>query len=263
MIKRTISLAAVVTTALVLVQGPQAARADDPVDTVNGNVELLTRFTDGNAGYPGLGRRLWLAHSGTNGLVSYIFPISAETRGGHFDLKLLGDQTGEADLGIYLYSWFGNMEATTGPGAATSVAEYDATGKGGEVGGIPEDARWALVFMKNGAHATFQYNGFAAPVVGISSAGFSPADLTIRAGSTVTWRNDDAAFHGVRSDAVVSGEEGDEPVFTSGEKATQGIGEGRTFKHRFTEAGTFTYVDRFTGARGSITVVGTPGTPAA
>ena len=266
--KRAITLVATVATALALVPAPAGAAGDEEVQTVNGNVKFLSRFTDGSRGFPGLARRLWLVNQGTNGLFGYAFEIDPSARGGRFALKLIDDKTGEADLGVYLYSWFGNLEGvgvgTTGAANATSVAEYDAVGKGGEIGGIPEDAKLALVFMKNGLDANFEFKAFSSPQVDITSTGFSPADLTVQAGSTVVWTNVDEAFHGVTSHKAFTGEEGEEvPMFTSGTKATQPIGEGGTFKFRFTEAGTYTYFDRFTGATGSVTVTGSPGTPAA
>jgi plastocyanin len=58
---------------------------------------------------------------------------------------------------------------------------------------------------------------------------FNPAEITIKAGDTVTWTNEDSAGHDVTGDAFKSG-------------AAGGIGNGDTFEHTFDEAGTFDYV---------------------
>jgi plastocyanin len=58
---------------------------------------------------------------------------------------------------------------------------------------------------------------------------FNPADITIKAGDTVTWTNDDSTGHDVTGDDFKSGAPG-------------GIGNGDTFEHTFDKAGTFDYV---------------------
>jgi plastocyanin len=58
---------------------------------------------------------------------------------------------------------------------------------------------------------------------------FNPAEVTIAAGDTVTWTNEDSAGHDVTGDAFNSGDPG-------------GIANGDTFEHTFDEAGTFDYV---------------------
>jgi len=60
------------------------------------------------------------------------------------------------------------------------------------------------------------------------SFGFSPATLTIRAGTTVTWKNMSAAPHTVTSD--------DGQTFDSGN-----IAPGGTFTFKFTVAGSYSY----------------------
>ena len=56
---------------------------------------------------------------------------------------------------------------------------------------------------------------------------FSPANLTVTAGSTVTWTNSDSAAHTVTADGA---------VFSS-----SSLTDGGTFSHRFMTAGTFAY----------------------
>jgi plastocyanin len=64
--------------------------------------------------------------------------------------------------------------------------------------------------------------------VTISNFSFSPSSLTVSAGDTVTWRNNDAVQHTVTSD---SGSELDSPL----------LGQGATYTHIFSTAGTYPY----------------------
>jgi plastocyanin len=58
---------------------------------------------------------------------------------------------------------------------------------------------------------------------------FEPAEITVSAGDTVTWTNEDSVGHDVTGDDFKSGDPG-------------GLGNGDTFEHTFEEAGTFDYV---------------------
>jgi plastocyanin len=71
---------------------------------------------------------------------------------------------------------------------------------------------------------------------------FRPAEITVAAGDTVTWTNNDSAGHDVTGDDFESGEPG-------------GIAQGDTFEHTFEEAGTFDYVCTVhPGMEGTVTV---------
>ena len=63
--------------------------------------------------------------------------------------------------------------------------------------------------------------------VAIDNFAFTPAELTVPVGSTITWTNNQAANHTVTSDTG---------AFDSGTLAT-----GATFKWTFTQAGEFPY----------------------
>ena len=63
--------------------------------------------------------------------------------------------------------------------------------------------------------------------VTIANFSFSPASLTVSAGTTVTWTNNDSTAHTVTLD--------------DGSAASGDIAGGATFQHTFTTAGTFTY----------------------
>jgi plastocyanin len=76
---------------------------------------------------------------------------------------------------------------------------------------------------------------------------FHPADVTIKAGETVTWTNDEAVAHDVDG----SGPGGN---FSSG--PTGGMNEGDTFKFTFDKPGKYDYVCRVhaPGMAGTVTV---------
>jgi amicyanin len=64
--------------------------------------------------------------------------------------------------------------------------------------------------------------------IAISGFSFSPASLSIKAGDTVIWTNQDSVPHTVTSD---SGSELNSPTF----------GKGKTYSHTFTTTGTYNY----------------------
>jgi plastocyanin len=71
---------------------------------------------------------------------------------------------------------------------------------------------------------------------------FDPTDVTVKAGDTVTWVNDDSVGHDVTGDGFKSGEPG-------------AMQNGDTFEHTFDQAGTFDYVcSVHPGMEGSVKV---------
>ena len=80
-----------------------------------------------------------------------------------------------------------------------------------------------------------------AAVVTMNDVSFSPATLRIRAGQTVTWHNGSKLVH----TATGSG-------FDSGN-----VGPGGSWSHKFTKAGTYTYIcvpHQAAGMRGTVMV---------
>ena len=63
--------------------------------------------------------------------------------------------------------------------------------------------------------------------VSLVNLAFSPATLTVKVGTTITWTNNDSMTHTVTSD---------NGVFDSGN-----LTPGQTFSYTFNNAGTFTY----------------------
>lgn len=72
-----------------------------------------------------------------------------------------------------------------------------------------------------------QNPGGTNPTVTIYNMAFSPSALTVKAGTTVTWMNDENMSHTVTSD---------NGTFSSGT-----LRQGNTFKYTFSSAGTYPY----------------------
>jgi plastocyanin len=83
--------------------------------------------------------------------------------------------------------------------------------------------------------------------VSMKNIQFHPADVTIKAGQTVTWTNDEAISHDVDG-------KGQGVHFSSG--PTGGMSEGATFKFTFDKPGKYDYVCRVhaPGMAGTVTV---------
>ena len=77
--------------------------------------------------------------------------------------------------------------------------------------------------------------------VSMKSQSFSPSDLTIDKGATVTWTNNDSTTHTVTADGG---------AFSSGNLAP-----GKTFNYTFSQTGTFSYhCTIHSNMKGTITV---------
>ena len=71
---------------------------------------------------------------------------------------------------------------------------------------------------------------------------FNPPEITVAAGDTVTWTNNDTVGHDVTGDSFSSGDPG-------------GLQNGDTFEFTFKNAGSFDYVCTVhPGMEGSVTV---------
>ena len=64
--------------------------------------------------------------------------------------------------------------------------------------------------------------------VTIQDFAFAPASLTVKAGTTVTWTNQDSAGHSVK--------------WADGTATSATLGTGASYTRTFTTAGTFTYI---------------------
>jgi plastocyanin len=66
--------------------------------------------------------------------------------------------------------------------------------------------------------------------VSISDFTFQPGDLTVPAGSTVTWTNEDGSPHAIQDDSDLGADEG------------PSMDQGDTFQLTYDEPGTYTYL---------------------
>ncbi len=64
--------------------------------------------------------------------------------------------------------------------------------------------------------------------MGIADFTFDPADVSVAAGTAVTWTNDDGAAHRIKAN---------DDSFES-----EDLAQGDTFEHTFDTAGTFDYI---------------------
>lgn len=250
-ISATVSL--LLAAVVALPNGAQAARGETEFQTVSGNIKMFTRFTDGEGGFPGAGRRLWNVAHETNGLISYTFAVDRETWMGRFELSVTGESgIGDpADLGVYLYEEM----ADAGNSPAVTTAEYEVRKPGGETGFIPPETRYAIVFMSRGIDVNFTYKGFTPMSAEVSEAGYAPSEVTVSAGGYVVWENAGQDFHSV---SATGGS------FESSPTLKRPLRPGDAFAVQFPAEGDFAYFDRFSTATGVVHVVPGPGpgTPA-
>lgn len=248
--KRPLIAAVLLGTVALTAQPATAAPLGEEVQTVPGSIAAPTRFTDGEAGFPGAGRRAYLVNPATNGTVMYVVNVDEASWGGQFVIDTVADATGSGDIDLYFYEELGGLD-NAGTGVVTT-AEYD-TGGPGETGFIPPGTKYAITFTPNAVRSTFTYHAFSMPKISIASG---QLDLTVPAGAFVGWVNDTSDYSFVRHTAT-------KPQFDSSPGPASGIRKGEVFTHQFVSTGTFPYTTS-TGS-GTITVVEGPGpgTPAA
>lgn len=90
-------------------------------------------------------------------------------------------------------------------------------------------------------------SGSGGSAVSIANFAFSPQTLTVKAGTTVTWTNNDGAPHTVTSTDGPSTSAKTTGTFDSGN-----LGQGETFSVTFDKAGTYYYECTFHAAQASM-----------
>ena len=104
----------------------------------------------------------------------------------------------------------------------------------------------AIALVGFGTYWSGHYDTSARATAGgvrIANFAFGPTNFTVRAGTTVTWTNDDSVDHSV--------------VATDTSFISKNIGKGQTFDHTFDSAGSFAYVCGIhSQMNGTITVTG-------
>jgi plastocyanin len=100
------------------------------------------------------------------------------------------------------------------------------------LGGGKSTAGNSMAGMAMGAQSAGKPAGASAPAatdaVGIKNFAFSPATITVTAGSTVVWTNDDSIQHDV--------------TFDGGSIVSSVLNHNDTFSHTFPTAGTYHYI---------------------
>ena len=100
----------------------------------------------------------------------------------------------------------------------------------------------------DGASNSGASSGGGGATVGMANVQFDPKDITVKAGETITFTNDESIPHDVHKTS------GPGKDFSSGD--TGGMQQGDTFKLKLTEAGQYGYVCNVhaPGMAGTITV---------
>jgi plastocyanin len=111
--------------------------------------------------------------------------------------------------------------------AAGAIVLAACGGGGGKSAAANDMAGMAMppAAVGNAANASA---AVATEAVQIKNFAFSPATITVRAGATVVWTNDDAIQHDV--------------TFDSGGIASSVLNHSDTFSHTFATAGTYHYI---------------------
>ena len=138
----------------------QAAPAGGPQEESG---TIILPIPDPQAGgascFQGVPRRINMASQGlVSGPFGVIFDIDKATWGGNFKLDVTSGPLGTEDLDIYFFMTFGpGIPEDPSMNAPTIVGTYNTAAAGGETGTVTPTSTKALVCMKGGAVADFEY----------------------------------------------------------------------------------------------------------
>jgi len=114
----------------------------------------------------------------------------------------------------------------------TTVTAYGASGHPTQAGAVPHPPRAAMGPMSMPATAVApapaSQTAAGTTAVAVKNFTFAPATLTVKAGTTVTWTNNDGEPHNI--------------VATDGTFRSATLDTGGTFQHTFTKPGSYTYL---------------------
>jgi plastocyanin len=140
--------------------------------------------------------------------------------------------------------------AATAVVAAALLAACGSSGSDDSSGSTTPAAASVTAAAGGGASTTAAGGGATtaagAPAAGASAVSikgfaFNPGDVSVKAGTKVTWTNDDSTTHKIKSD--------------DGSFDSEGLSQGDTFEHTFDAAGTFPYICSIhPSMKGTITV---------
>ncbi|MGI8773860.1 MAG: hypothetical protein ACR2KQ_02415 [Actinomycetota bacterium] len=162
--KKIVMLVLLALVAAALVPGPAVAgkkKKKPPVrQEVSGHIALQAppsdATSDPNGCYSGVHRRIAVAtQEQVNGVVGFHFDVDPETWNKKFRLT----PAKAVDIDITFYTEFGTLEQATDIAYAPPTVGYAERNTDGEFGKIPPDMNKAIVCMKAGEDANFDYVG--------------------------------------------------------------------------------------------------------
>jgi hypothetical protein len=117
--------------------------------------------TGGASCFQGVPRRINMASQGTvSGPFGVIFDVDKATWNGKFKLDVATGPTGQEDLDIYFFLNFGpGIPEDPSMNSPSIIGTYNNAAVGGEKGSIPAESTKAIVCMKGGIIADFEYVG--------------------------------------------------------------------------------------------------------
>lgn len=160
----------------------QEPAAGPTVQTYAGTFAAPTRFIDGEGGFPGLGRKVYLVAQAADGVVADVFDVDPRAVGGTFTLGDVKDATGAGNLDVFFYADL----ASAADGTPVTTGEFATRAAGGETGFVPAGTRYAVVFSPDAVAPSFTFTATERPLVDLSTA----TDLVVPAGTTLGFRND-------------------------------------------------------------------------
>jgi len=122
------------------------------------------------------------------------------------------------------HHWNYKLIATVGVLAIIAIVAFAAAGFGGGGSGSAN----SMAGMNMAVTGSDNSVPVATNAVAIKNFGFSPATITVKAGSAVVWTNGDSVQHDV--------------TFDHGGIASSVLNHNDTFAHTFTAAGTYHYI---------------------
>lgn len=189
-----VRLLAVPVLSLSLLALPSASAAAPPagatVQNYSGAFQAPTRFIDGESGFPGAGRKVYLVAQAADGLIADVFDVDPRAAGGSFELGNVKDATGAGNLDVFFYADL----ASAADGTPVTTGEFATRAAGGETGFVPAGTRYAVVFSPDAVGSTFTFTATERPVVDLSTV----SDLVVPAGTTIGFRNDTGDYASLR-----------------------------------------------------------------
>ncbi|HWC13225.1 MAG TPA: hypothetical protein VG929_01350 [Actinomycetota bacterium] len=141
------------------IAGKKKAKPKPPVrQEVSGHIALQAppadATSDPNGCFAGVHRRIAVfTQEAVNGVVGHHFEIDAKTWKMPFRLT----PTSAVDIDIYFYSEFGTIEQATDTSYAPTAHQFQERDNEGEFGIVPPDTTRAIVCMKTGNNAGYDY----------------------------------------------------------------------------------------------------------